>query len=411
MSSPLIEEIKQRVSISQVAGTSMKRGACPFCGSATGLKINHLTNRWTCYSCDRGGSQIDWLIHQDGCSDREAIYRLADLAGVTLKPNKERTEILRAVASVFREALPKHPHALRAMQRRGFTRPFLFSRNVGYCSGEVMVAAIEKVGFESLVRTRLIYQTGDPYYRDHIVIPIRSTFGEIVNFQGRVLFDAEPKYMAMPRETDFGSYSIQSHLYNEESLKSYSQEPDSYVFLCEGVPDTWTLLQHGLNAVGLLGNSTVKFHVRKFEKIKTAFVILDNDAKTGEKLLDQLFHLQMGCPWMTIRVVKLPQGQDAEGNETKVDVNDWFTKKGGTVEELRAFCKSAPKAMELLLREWAPQESKHEYLFAAISPMNAREQERWLKQMAQMTGLSMDSLIYAARVMGDLQVKFKRGKA
>lgn len=411
MSSSLIAELKQRVSIGQVAGTSMKRGACPFCGSATGLKINHLTNGWRCYSCERGGSQIDWIVHQNGCSDREAVHQLADMAGMTLKPNQERVEILRAAASVFREALPKHRHALKAMEKRGFTRPFLFSRNVGYCNGEIMAEVIDKVGFEPLVDMRLIYQTGDPYYRDHIVIPIRTPRGEINNLQGRALYDTDLKYLALPKETRFGSYSIQSHLYNEESLRAYAQDPKSYVFLCEGVPDTWTLLQAGLNAVGLLGNSTIKFHTRKLEKIKTIFVILDNDARTGEKLLDQLLHLQIGCPQTRLRVIRLPQGVDpATGDALKVDVNDWFVKHGGTVEQLRQFCEAAPLGMELLLKEWGLDESKHEYLFAAIGPMGARDQERWLKQMALTTGIGMDSLIYAARVMADLQVKFKRGR-
>ena len=67
---------------------------CPFHGEKEpSLKVYGGTNGWHCFGCGRGGSVIDFVMQQEGCSFRTAVIAIDRALGLgLLDPNENAME-------------------------------------------------------------------------------------------------------------------------------------------------------------------------------------------------------------------------------------------------------------------------------------------------------------------------------
>lgn len=77
------DELLQKVraiSISEIIGTSADRIKCPIHGgdNPTSLQIDHNKNLWHCYSCQKGGDGITYLMELKGIDFKTAVKQLAE---------------------------------------------------------------------------------------------------------------------------------------------------------------------------------------------------------------------------------------------------------------------------------------------------------------------------------------------
>ena len=91
-----VEQLKSQIDIVKVAGeyVRLKRvgatgryvGLCPFHQEKTpSFGVNPVRNLWHCFGCQRSGDAITWVCETEHLDFVDAVERLAQRAGVTLR--------------------------------------------------------------------------------------------------------------------------------------------------------------------------------------------------------------------------------------------------------------------------------------------------------------------------------------
>lgn len=149
------------------------------------------------------------------------------------------------------------------------------------------------------------------YYKHPLVFPYLDTLRRASHFQARAIDSSvEPKELHLKGSVPFP--------YNMQAL----DQKNGWIYLCEGVIDTLTLLQQGLQAVGIPGVRCFKVQWLPLFKNKNVVLCLDHDdaGRRGMEYLQEVFS-NAG-----IRTIILGDGLEQIPSNMKEgeDVNDWF---------------------------------------------------------------------------------------
>ena len=353
----LLDELNQ-LSILQVAedlGLEVDKHhkmICPFHEEDTpSLVFYPHTNSFYCFGCAKTGNSIGLYAEIKQLAIKEAMREMAELyvAGfqsynknskkplprmlvpnTPIKSNKEYVtlEIHSEIYEAFREICLQQntneisEQAFQYLQKRGFTEKIIRDFKVFVIKDYAEATWHLKNRFSTLdlqasglynVRNNLIFYRHPliiPYYRDN----------RIVYLQGRVL--------GIPPE-GVNRYQFLNEkpltLYNADALKSIKL--NTQVFVTEGAFDAMRLVQDGKVAVSLgTANVFKKEWAKLFMRANVVFY-LDND-KAGHKATDELEKLftELG---VSCSRKQLPDAYK--------DVNDYFTDKLGSNEQLELF--------------------------------------------------------------------------
>ena len=154
---------------------------------------------------------------------------------------------------------------------------------------------------------------GRPYqrFRDRVMFPIRDRRGRVIAFGGRVLADAEPKYLNSPETPLFHKGR---ELYGLFEARRAAQESGE-VIVVEGYMDVVALAHHGVdNAVATLGTAANREHSEAlFRVVPNIVFCFDGDragrAAAARALLATLPCLQDG---RDAHFLFLPDGEDPD---------------------------------------------------------------------------------------------------
>lgn len=412
MSSWVVDAIKNAVPVTQVAGVANNHYAyCPdsSCDSRKGRdkKARVRDDHFKCFRCGAWGNVFDWVMLEDDCSYPAARAKLAALAGISLKPNPERSDLMRKVVRAANqhllENLDKYTYLTEV---RGLSKTTLFREQVGYIDpeGEALRASgltgkqLLQLGFLTRPwRGEVLYRS---YFAGRFIFPIKDQRREPVQIKGRknpdrcVDTDASdferqywaeaPKALCFPSlvpdaPEDWGQSNVWDTLYGEECL--WDARRAGYLFLCEGEIDRLTLTQWGLHAVGLPGNQGLERHYRKFDGIKVVYDIRDNDEATEKLMPEQLFNMQLAAPDTKVFRVRIPE---LAGPGLKVDVNDYHAVYGKTLADLRELVKAAAPVHEVVAAKWGPlfeQEASMAKLRRFYQVMQGKRREAFFKSL------------------------------
>jgi DNA primase len=227
-----IAEVREKVRIDEVigdyvtlrpAGGGSLKGLCPFHDEKSPSFNVNPGRGWHCFGCGEGGDVFNFLMKIDGLGFAEAVERLADKVGVTLRreegdvrpdrprgPQRARLIEANKVAQEFYADALGTPDAVTARQflgERGFDQAAAEQFGIGFAprDGESLLRHLRQKGFtdEETVAAGLVAIGRSAYdrFRGRLLWPIRESSGSTIGFGARRIFDddrIEAKYLNTP---------------------------------------------------------------------------------------------------------------------------------------------------------------------------------------------------------------------
>ncbi|CAN5343830.1 DNA primase [soil metagenome] len=220
------EVVGDYVTLRNAGGGSLK-GLCPFHDEKSpSFNVNPSRNFFHCFGCQEGGDVITFLMKIDGLTFTEAIERLADKVGITLRreegddrddrpkgpPRQRLVEANRAAQEYYAEQLggPDAIAGRRFLDERGFDQASAAHFGMGFAprDGEALLRHLRGRGYsqDEVVAAGLVAVGRSAYdrFRGRLLWPIRDPSGATIGFGARRIFDddkIEAKYLNTPETT------------------------------------------------------------------------------------------------------------------------------------------------------------------------------------------------------------------
>lgn len=255
------------------------KGKCPLHESddtSETLVVFPDTNSFYCFSCECGGTVINFVSDKDKISYRAATEILAKECNISLKDNKE--------------------YQLEASEEMRFTREAdMYHKNVG-AIGEYLA----KRGLTN--STINDFNLG--FHSDCLTIPLRNEHGQYVSMVIRQ-FSKKPKYKNTPNSI---LYKKSSFLFNLDLARKKIKDR---LYLCEGYMDAISGHQMGEPTVAYCGSELHRDQIRKLagfiRKEITIVICPDNDEAGVKHLPRTRDHFQSMLPKTNVRVLVMPE--------------------------------------------------------------------------------------------------------
>lgn len=291
-----LDELRSRISIADVVGEKVKLtkrgreylGLCPFHGEKTpSFTINESKGFYHCFGCGAHGDIVKFLMDSEGLPFIEAVKKLASRVNMELpqisKENQELGikrkslyEIMDIVTEYFEKNL-RMPVGAKGLSyfknKRGLNEDTIKKFRLGYApenNGLRALLTSKGISEQDMADLGLIVIPEDgkrqPYdfFYDRVMIPIIDKQKNVIAFGGRILGDAQPKYLNSPETPIFNKRRI---LYNMNNARE-SAYAKKRLIICEGYMDVIALDSFGFNyAVAPLGTALTEEQVLEAWKV------------------------------------------------------------------------------------------------------------------------------------------------
>lgn len=278
----LVEEVRMKNDIVDVVSGYVrlqKKGAnhwgcCPFHNEKTpSFSVHGGKQMYHCFGCGAGGNVFTFVMNYENYSFPEAIKMLAERAGVNL-PELEYDEAMKArenkrarLLEVNKEAAKYFYYQLRTphgetgynyLKKRELSEETMRKFGLGYSgkSGASLVQYLKQKGFEDeLIKEAGLATYSEKYgltsqFFNRVMYPISDVHGKVIGFGGRVMGNAEPKYLNSPETPVFDK---RRNLYGLQFARTAKA---GNIILCEGYMDVIAMHQAGFTqAVASLGTA------------------------------------------------------------------------------------------------------------------------------------------------------------
>lgn len=281
-SDDIIEEVRERTDIVALISGYVKLtrkgnsyfGLCPFHSEKTGsFSVSPNKQMYYCFGCGAGGNAYTFLMQYENYSFQEAVSSLAERAGMRLpepessRADRARSERRDALLQIQKEAAEYYVHklisptgakALAYLRGRGLSDQTMLHFGLGYSdkySSDLYRHLKEKGYADELLRDTGLFHFDEKNgatdkFWNRVMFPIMDANSRVIGFGGRVLGDAQPKYLNSPETMIFDK---SRNLYG---LHVARRTREKNLILCEGYMDVISMHQAGFtNAVASLGTA------------------------------------------------------------------------------------------------------------------------------------------------------------
>ena len=310
----LKEEIKNSIKLSEVIGKNLslkKRdnnnyvALCPFHKEKTpSFNISDDKGFYHCFGCGKNGDLFNYVMETENLSFVEALKRLADQAGISLKKQNyfvdpkitNHLNLLKRVSESYINNLnaPFGAKAKNYLQKRGFNQSILNNFYLGYSgnsrSNQHLVSTLLKEGFSinDFIEVGLVKKNKDKnlvfFFQQRIMFPILNNSGKVIAFGGRILENGQPKYLNSPETSLFLKSKQLFGIFNAKKLL----HKKSFI-ICEGYTDVICLHAHGYPAVASLGTALTDDQITTiFNLVDEAFLVFDGDV-AGKNATERVY--------------------------------------------------------------------------------------------------------------------------
>ena len=281
-------------------GGAQLKGVCPFHDEkSASFYVNPSKGVYHCFGCQVGGDTIDFVMKVEHLTFAEAVERLADQAGITLRYDEggytpgrqkgERTRLVeahKAAAAWFAERLESAEAEIgrRFLAERGFDATAAQHFGIGYAPAgwEHLVRFLRGRGFSDreILHGGLASQGQRggliDRFRGRLVWPIRDITGEVVGFGARRLREDDngPKYLNTP---ETALYKKSHVLYGIDLAKKDIVRTGRAVVV-EGYTDVMACHLAGVTtAVATCGTAFAEDHIKILRRL-----LMDTSTYRGE---------------------------------------------------------------------------------------------------------------------------------
>ena len=301
------EEVKAKIDIVDLIASEVQlkrsgasyKAPCPFHAEKTpSFIVNPDRQTWHCFgACSEGGDVFSWEMKRHNVDFREALQRLAQRAGVQLRPRTEeqarrdeqRQRLLRANESALHywRGLLEDPvigrDAQAYLRERGISAEAAQRFNLGLAGSDQdgLARHLSARGHQlsDAEAAGLILNTEHgprDRFRDRLIFPIRNARSETVGFGGRTLIDEPAKYVNTPESDLFRKRDL---LYGFDLARSAIRDA-GFVIIVEGYTDVISAHEYGsLNTVASMGTALTDTQVGLIKPLANDLrLALDPDA-------------------------------------------------------------------------------------------------------------------------------------
>jgi len=361
-----LEEIKQRLKVSQVVGKSVKLkkrgkefiGLSPFSNEKTpSFTVNDEKGFYHCFSTAEHGNIFDFLMKTKNYKFGEAVRALASDAGMQpyrfSKQDEEKQNrwkvynlILEKYVNLCSEELSsgKYPEIIKYLDERKITKKEIIFFKIGYAPTRSNFYDLLKKEFkEDQIKSSGIFYLDEikkmyiDRFRSRIIFPVKNINNSTFALGGRALSKKNfAKYINSP-ETEF--YKKGNNLYNINFAKNCRNQAEQ-IFVVEGYMDVITLHKFGIeNVVANLGTAMTERQLDLIWRFfKNPIICLDGDIsgrKAALRAAERLFPLMKAG--FNIYFLTLPENLDPDTylnqkgkesflkfSESKIEIKDFI---------------------------------------------------------------------------------------
>ncbi|MDD2445335.1 MAG: DNA primase [Clostridia bacterium] len=389
---------------------------CPFHNeNAPSFCVNEYEQIYHCFGCGESGDVITFLRKYENLDFMDAVKVLADSAGMKLpklkdddqylktKKMKDRSlNILNLAKEFYKANLYKKEAKLAQdyIKNRSLSKNELDNFELGASLNYYdIVNKLKEKGFsdKELKESGVceIGKNGKAYdfLSERLIFPIINAQNDCIGFSGRDLKNSGTmKYKNTSATLLFDKSKV---VYGINLIKKHKQESQklalNYIILVEGQFDVISMHKSGFkNTVACLGTAITKDHIRDLKRFTNAIVLCLDGDEAGQKATIRAIE-NLNSSDLTIKVVRLPDNLDP----------DDFIKKYGA-KELQKLIDEAISPIQFRIlfakRKFSLNKADEKAKFIKdalkiIAELESQaEQEIYLKELKDITGISIDIL-------------------
>ena len=326
-STDLVAVVSEHVALKRVG--QRWQGLCPFHQEKTpSFSINPTLGVYHCFGCQRSGDAITFLREVEHLDFVEAVERLAQRAGITLRYDDQRTaqdrsrrarlvDATAAAVDYYHRLLLDADEGGRArkhLRERGFDGEAVRRFQLGWAPDDWdrLSRHLQQhhVARDDVVAAGLAFVNRanrlQDQFRNRLVFPIFDARGEPVGFGGRALGDEQPKYKNSP-ETPI--YTKSRLLYGLNWAKGEIVARGEVV-ICEGYTDVMGLVLAGApHTVATCGTALADEHFQVLKNLARRVILAYDADAAGQGAAERWYRWEQEFE-IEVRVADLPAGQD-----------------------------------------------------------------------------------------------------
>ncbi len=333
----VISRVQQANDIVDVVGehVSLKRkgremvGLCPFHEDhKPSMNVSATKQIFKCFACGAGGDVLKFIQMREGLTFSQAVERLAERAGIQIKPVRRaapRTDGQPEVdpnrlAKLNAWAMKFFQQCLADPEKGKVARDYLTQRKISAESiskwrlgaapnavdGMVKAAAANKVPLDLVQQGGLASSTSQDKFCNRLMFPITDVTGRVIGFGGRTLNDTGAKYINSPTTPLFDKSNT---LYGLEQARHEIVATGTAVIV-EGYTDVIMAHQYGCtNVVATLGTSLTSGHGRILRRYAEQVILLFDSDTAGMEAANRGLEVCLS-QHLDIKLAFVPEGKD-----------------------------------------------------------------------------------------------------
>ncbi|MBN1805075.1 MAG: DNA primase [Sedimentisphaerales bacterium] len=326
----IVDVISEHVSLKR-KGREMV-GLCPFHDdNRPSLNVNAVKQIFKCFACGAGGDVFKFLQMRENLTFPQAVERLAERAGINIKPltlstKANRTEetsqqidpnklakINAWAANYFQQNLydkKKGKYARDYLARRQISTESIKKWKLGLAVDSpddlLNTARSKKAQIKLLEPAGLITGQTQDKFVNRLMFTITDVTGRVIGFGGRTLDDTGAKYINSPTTPLFDK---SNSLYGLEQARHQIVSTGTAIVV-EGYTDCIMAHQFGCtNVVATLGTSFTAGHGRILRRYAKKVILLFDSDVAGIEAANRALDVCL-AQRIDIRLASVPEGKD-----------------------------------------------------------------------------------------------------